>query len=84
MSDLLFNIIEQYVEYGGPPGDGGEVLHKNVTADFVKGFFANIEQLEQVPFLDSFKTKDDSMGCFTLYKVVVSNIDKFQNSQGVS
>lgn len=66
---MKFTIYKACVIYGG--GSSGatfEPLHKNVTIDFVRGFFSTLE-------VDSnFKTKEDSMGCYYIYKTILVSL----------
>lgn len=66
---MKFNIIKTSVTYGGPPSvHDTRVIHRDVSADFVKGFFENIT-------LDkNFETPHDNMGCFSIYEIKVSSL----------
>ena len=66
---MKFNIRKCSVSYGGgPSGHEYKTIHENVSEDFVKGFFQNLE-------LDKdFKTKEDNMGCYDAYQVIVVSV----------
>lgn len=66
---MKYNILKASVIYGGgPSGPTFNTIHKDVSQDFVLGYFENIK-LES-----NFRTKEDSMGCYTIYKIEVSKL----------
>jgi hypothetical protein len=71
---LRFNIIEHRVTYGGP-GSDARTIHKCVGYRVVREFFKGVELVEKrSPFQERFRTKEDSMGCYSFYKIQVCEL----------
>jgi hypothetical protein len=71
---LRFDIIEHRVTYGGP-GSDARTIHKNVGYRVVREFFKGVELVEKrSPFQERFRTKEDSMGCYSFYKIQVCEL----------
>jgi hypothetical protein len=71
---LRFNIIEHRVTYGGP-GSDARTIHKCVGYRFVLKFFRELKLEEKrSPFQERFRTKEDSMGCYSFYKIEVCEL----------
>ncbi len=70
---MKFNIYKNNVIYGGGPVvPDWNLAHQNVSADYVLGFFQNI----QIRSTSDLRTKEDSMGCYVQFKVKVSDLGK--------
>ena len=46
-----------------------KIIYRDVSEDFVKGFFQNIKLSED------FSTTPDSMGCYSKYEIEVSKLE---------
>lgn len=69
---MKFSIQSAYVSYGGgPAAPEWKTIHKDVTADFVQGFFENLK-VDGDGF--HFDTKADNMGSYSTYRVFVSKL----------
>ena len=70
---MMFNILRASIVYGGGPGAPEyKVIEENVSSDYVQGFFKNI-RIEKSSS-GFFNTKEDSMGCYETYKIVVVSL----------
>jgi hypothetical protein len=70
---MKFNILKAVITYGGgTSGPDFYVAVKDVSADYVQGYFKNIPIHE---FSNGeFSTEPDSMGCNVIYKIIVVNL----------
>lgn len=71
---MRFDILKARVVYGGSLGGLPEfkVEHAGVTSEFLTGYFAAMERLEKTAY--GWATVADEMGCYEIYKVVVSEL----------
>jgi hypothetical protein len=71
--NMKFEIMAASIVYGGGTGPVSyHTVKRDVTADYVRGFFENLKVKHQGSGI--YHTPEDSMGCYTSYKVVVTEI----------